>query len=166
MNVAYFCAMFDYSYWAHRRVWACVTQLTDEQFTRNLGYSWGSINGQVAHTMNAEWVWLSRMQGTASPAMLKFEDFPTRESVRAQWDEIESKVRAFLGELTDARLDQTIFYLRADQPYSQKVWEILAHVINHGTDHRAQTLAMLHQLGAPTVEQDIIIYLREQQGQA
>jgi uncharacterized damage-inducible protein DinB len=35
------------------------------------------------------------------------------------------------------------------------------HVINHGTDHRAQILAMLNQLGGETVEQDLIFYLRE-----
>jgi uncharacterized damage-inducible protein DinB len=32
-------------------------------------------------------------------------------------------------------------------------------VINHSTDHRAQTLAMLHHLGAPTIGQDFLAYL-------
>jgi uncharacterized damage-inducible protein DinB len=44
-------------------------------------------------------------------------------------------------------------------------WEILAHVVNHGTDHRAQILSLLFQLGAPTVEQDLILYLWEQKDQ-
>jgi uncharacterized damage-inducible protein DinB len=37
----------------------------------------------------------------------------------------------------------------------------LAHVVNHGTDHRGQILATLHGLGAPTVEQDMMFFLWE-----
>ena len=39
------------------------------------------------------------------------------------------------------------------------VWQILLHVVNHATDHRAQTLRLLDQLGAPTFEQDFMLYL-------
>jgi uncharacterized damage-inducible protein DinB len=35
----------------------------------------------------------------------------------------------------------------------------VAHVVNHGTDHRAQVLRILYELGAPTFEQDIMEYL-------
>ena len=38
-------------------------------------------------------------------------------------------------------------------------WQILLHMVNHGTDHRAQILARLHELGAPTTEQDLVLYL-------
>ena len=41
-----------------------------------------------------------------------------------------------------------------------QVWEVLFHVLNHGTDHRAQVLAMLHHLGVPTWPQDYAIFLR------
>ncbi|MCE7948301.1 MAG: hypothetical protein DYG88_12830 [Chloroflexi bacterium CFX4] len=37
---------------------------------------------------------------------------------------------------------------------------MLLHLFNHGTDHRAQTLAMLHTLGAETVDQNRIAFLR------
>jgi len=40
------------------------------------------------------------------------------------------------------------------------VAETLLHVVNHGTDHRAQILAMLHGMGAPTVAQDLLFYMR------
>jgi uncharacterized damage-inducible protein DinB len=42
------------------------------------------------------------------------------------------------------------------------VWQILAHMVNHGTDHRAQVLAVLYSLGAPTIEQDLMFCLWEQ----
>jgi uncharacterized damage-inducible protein DinB len=38
-------------------------------------------------------------------------------------------------------------------------WTILLHLANHGTDHRATVLQQLHELGAPTCDQDFIMWL-------
>ncbi|MBE2271224.1 MAG: hypothetical protein IAE80_23520, partial [Anaerolinea sp.] len=38
------------------------------------------------------------------------------------------------------------------------MWKLMLHVVNHGTDHRAQVLAMLHSLGAPTFAQDMVFH--------
>jgi uncharacterized damage-inducible protein DinB len=43
----------------------------------------------------------------------------------------------------------------------QSVLQILLHLVKHGTDHRAQTLAMLHTLGAETVDHNLIAFSRE-----
>jgi uncharacterized damage-inducible protein DinB len=37
-------------------------------------------------------------------------------------------------------------------------WQIITQVTNHGTDHRAQLLRILHDFGAPTFGQDLILY--------
>ncbi len=159
--------LYDYNYWAHRKVWECVTQLTDEQFTRDLGWSHGSVRGQVVHTMGAEWIWFERLRGEWPRAVLNPADHPTRADVRARWDQIETEARAYLATLDDAQLLQTVHYktTRGD-PKENVLWHILLHVVNHGTDHRAQTMAMLNRLGAPTVEQDLIYYLREHRGRS
>jgi uncharacterized damage-inducible protein DinB len=38
---------------------------------------------------------------------------------------------------------------------------VLLHVVNHGTDHRAQILGMIDRMDGPTIEQDLIFFLRE-----
>jgi uncharacterized damage-inducible protein DinB len=38
--------------------------------------------------------------------------------------------------------------------------EILWHVVNHGTDHRAQILQLCYVYGAPTFEQDMFFFYR------
>ena len=45
----------------------------------------------------------------------------------------------------------------ADEPIS--AWQALLQVANHSTDHRAQVLAGLKALGAPTFEQDYLNYI-------
>jgi uncharacterized damage-inducible protein DinB len=41
------------------------------------------------------------------------------------------------------------------------LWQVLLHVVNHGTDHRAQALRMLNDLGVKTVSQDYIFYVND-----
>jgi uncharacterized damage-inducible protein DinB len=36
---------------------------------------------------------------------------------------------------------------------------VLLHVANHGTDHRAQLLRLLHDLGVKTTSQDYIFHV-------
>ena len=63
MNAERFRKLFDYNYWAHRRVWECVESLSESQFVQPCDYSVGSIHDQEVHTMSAEWLWLSRING-------------------------------------------------------------------------------------------------------
>ena len=39
------------------------------------------------------------------------------------------------------------------------LWQVLLHVVNHGTDHRAQLLRVLNDLGVKTTSQDYILYV-------
>jgi uncharacterized damage-inducible protein DinB len=164
MNAAYFRRMIDYTYWAHRQVWGCISELNDEQFTRACDYSIGSLHEQAVHTMGAEWLWLQRVRGEQTDPFLKPEDYPTRESVRNQWDEIEGGWRAFVNNLSDEQLAQTIEYTSINGlvKRSQPLWEGLAQIINHATDHRSQMLALIHQVGGKTVAQDFVFYSWEQ----
>jgi uncharacterized damage-inducible protein DinB len=160
MNVNHFRRLFDYNYWAHERVWTCVMQLSDEQFGRDHDYSSGSVHKQVVHTMGVEWVWLQRVHGISPEAVPKRYLFPTRESIRTNWDQVEIDWYTYIDGLTDAQLDEPVSYnyIGDTEVHTTPLWELLMQVINHGTDHRAQTLALIHQLGGATVEQDIAIY--------
>ena len=38
-------------------------------------------------------------------------------------------------------------------------WQALLHLVNHGTDYRGTVLERLQALGAPTFDQDFILWL-------
>ena len=160
MNAVYFRRMIDYTYWANRKLWGCVAELSDEQFKRPCDYSIGSVHQQVVHMMDTEWLWLRRVRGEQPEAVLSLEGYPTREKVRARWNEIEAGWREFVAGLTDQQLEQTIEYTSVNGVVkrSQPLWEGLAQLVNHATDHRAQTLAVIHQVGGATLAQDFIFY--------
>jgi len=168
MDMAHAKALIGYNQWAHQRVWDCIATLDDEQFVRDVGYSWGSIRAQVVHVMSVDRRWFARLQGGRMPDHLKPEDFATQAAVRDTWDQIQVGIRQTLADLDERHMNHVLTY---DMPHrggikSSTAAEIIAHVVNHGTDHRAQILAMLHMLGAPTVEQDMMFYFWERGGQA
>jgi hypothetical protein len=57
-------------------------------------------------------------------------------------------MRRYLEPLTDSNLaGDTSYHSASRGPRRDPTWQVLVHVVNHGTDHRAQTLAMLHGAG-------------------
>jgi uncharacterized damage-inducible protein DinB len=60
--------------------------------------------------------------------------------------------------------DDMLFTKPIKEPEEDKdliVWQVLLHVVNHGTDHRAQILRLLNELGLKTASQDYIFYVYE-----
>ena len=164
MNPESIRVLYDYSYWAFERVWNCITHLSDEQFIQNIEYSTGSIRNHVVHLMSATNRWMARLQAVEVPPQLVFEEFSTLAATLAKWNEYRSKTLDYVGSLTQNQLDEIIQWELNNRNILSKNprWEILLHVANHATDHRAQILAMLDQyFSVETVEQDMILYLTE-----
>ena len=157
--------LFDYNFWAFERVWACISQLSDEQFIEDIDYSTGSIRNIVVHMMSANIRWASRLQNKDPQIHLAFEDFDTLTKTKAKWDELRKEFLDYLNSLDQEQLNAEVHWeiptrgWKLDNPR----WEILLHVANHATDHRAQILALLHHhFHVKTIEQDMIIYSVEQ----
>ena len=157
--------IFDYNYWAFERAWDCISQLSDEQFVEEIDYSTGSIRNIVLHLMGSSRNWISRLQDTEMPPRLVFEDFESLSKAKAKWDELRKELLDYLNSLTQEQLDEPVNW---ELPFQRlkstnSRGEILLHLANHGTDHRAQILALLHHhFHVKTVEQDMIYFLAEQ----
>jgi uncharacterized damage-inducible protein DinB len=156
MNANAFRHLYDYHFSENRKTWEHAAQLSDEQFTQNWDYSRGSVQDQLIHIMSCDQVWFSGLSGAEIPEDFKPADFPDRESIRVRWDALEGSMRDYLAKLQDSML--------FDKPLEGEdkdliVWQVLLHVVNHGTDHRAQLLRLLNDLGVKTVSQDYIFYV-------
>lgn len=163
MNASHFRRLFDYNYWAHQRLWTCAVKLSDEQFYRPSDFSVGSVHQQLVHTMGAEWLWLQRARVVTPDPFPAATDYPTRDSIRARWDQVEREWRGYVGGLRDEQLDEIFTFTSINGNAKREIarWEALSTIINHSTDHRAQTMALIHHLGGRTVEQDFVFYTWE-----
>ncbi|MBN1963544.1 MAG: DinB family protein [Anaerolineae bacterium] len=155
MHADAFRKLYAYHFAVNRKLWdEGISALSDAQFTQELAYSLGSVRNQVVHMVSVDERWFAGLRGVEVPDFLDPVHFPTRKMIRAHWDGVEADMRAYLDALTDETVRQ---------PFHQfTTWQVLFHLLNHGTDHRAQLLAALAQLGAPTTPQDYIKYVMGQ----
>ena len=163
MNADAIRMLFDYHFALNRRVWdEGVSRLDAQQFTQDVGYSLGSIRNQVVHVASVDQRWFARLRGASLPDRLDPAAFPDRASVRSMWDAVEADLGVYLRALSDAAATAPVTFVAVEgRSRTTPAWHILVHVVNHGTDHRAQILSMLHGLGAPTLEQDLMLWLRD-----
>ena len=158
MNADAFRHFYGYHFTENRNVWdKYVTPLSQEQFTQDAGYSHGSVRNQIVHLMSVDDTWFSGLRGVALPESLDPADFDDRATIRAHWDSVEQSMRDYLAKLRDDMLFEKPFAEGEDKDLI--LWQVLLHVANHGTDHRAQLLRSLNDLGVKTVSQDYIFYV-------
>jgi uncharacterized damage-inducible protein DinB len=84
----------------------------------------------------------------------ELEPLPTIDELRARWEAEWATVDAWLQTLTDG----SIANVREGVP----VWQLLVHVVNHGTQHRAEAAALLTAEGRSPGELDLFDYAEEQ----
>jgi uncharacterized damage-inducible protein DinB len=158
MNADAFRHFFDYHFSENRSLWdSHITPLSDEQFDQAGSYSHGSIRNQVTHLMSVDEAWFSGLRGVELPDPPEPAAPSDRSSIRAHWDLVEQQMRDYLGELRDDMLSEKPFADGEDKDLI--LWQVLLHVVNHGTDHRAQLLRLLNDMGIKTVSQDYIFYV-------
>jgi uncharacterized damage-inducible protein DinB len=157
--------LYDYGYWANKRLLQAVSQLTPEQFTQAVAGSYGSIRNTLVHVLSAEWGWLSRCGGPERGPALKPTDYPTVESVVLTWGKVEGYVRAFLSKLQDEDLVRHEEYLNPrGEKRSMPLGEMMRHAANHGVHHRGQVALLLRLLGHVPGDFDLIYYYSERRG--
>jgi uncharacterized damage-inducible protein DinB len=159
MDANAFRHFYEYHFSENRNLWdRYVTPLTPEKFTQAADYSHGSVRDQIVHLMSVDELWFCELWGVEPSEPFLPANSDDREAIRAHWDSVEQSMRDYLAELRD----ESLFDKPIKEPEEDKdliVWQVLLHVVNHGTDHRAQLLRLLNDLGVKTTSQDYIFYV-------
>ena len=152
--------LYDYGYWANRRLFQAMEQMTAEQFTQPVAGSYGSIRNTMVHVLSAERGWLERCGGPARGPQLKGEDYPTLASLVSAWAAAEVQLRAFLDGLRDEDLGRLVeFTIPAFGPACiMPVGELLQHAATHAVHHRGQVALLMRLLGYAPGNVDLFIY--------
>ena len=156
--------LLDYNYYARDRLLAGLEPLTPEQYTQPLESSFKSIRDTAVHIYAAEWVWHQRWLGQSLP-LPSADQFPDVATLRGAWLALEAKTRSFLAALGVDGVDRVFHYkLLNGTAGSSPFWQMLQHVVNHGSYHRGQVTTMLRQVGAkPPQNVDMIGFYRQSQ---
>ena len=150
-----------YHKWATRLLLDAAAGLTPEQLHKELGTSHTSLFGTLVHVYQADKIWFMRLHGE-SPASLAGV---TPEEGLAKLDAIWTEtLDAFIqwAESRPSYVWPSMLEYRnvAGHAFSNPVREVLLHVVNHGTLHRGQVMAMFRQVGAKPPATDLLFYYR------
>jgi uncharacterized damage-inducible protein DinB len=161
--------MFEYDRWANHRMLQAVSDLTPEQFTRDLGGSFPTVRDAVAHIVAGEWIWLAYWKATTHDdslladlrkqreAQFNADVLPNAAAVRSKCTEVEKEI----GELVNALTDQGLAKMFPARNTRISLAHLMQHVANHSTYHRGQVALMLRQVGAEPAATDFHLFLAE-----
>ncbi|WP_163877538.1 DinB family protein [Paenibacillus favisporus] len=148
-------SMFDQMYWADKRILDALEAGGD-------GESGTEAVRLLSHTLRAEQVWFTRLQGQDSNHLPLWPNDSLDDCKRLA-QEMREAFSAYLAELTDERLDDVITYInQTGRSYRTSVQDILTHLALHGQYHRGQINMKLRSVGMEPVNVDYITFVRLQ----
>ena len=160
MNKQDILTLYKYNQWANGKILDAARNITREQFLADASFPHGGLRSTLTHILFAEWIWRNRWEGTSPTVRIKPEEFPTVEALLQRWQEEENKLMAFVEGLTDERLACPFRYKNTKGvPKENILWHAMAHVVNHGTQHRAEAAALLTDFGCSPGDVDMIYFL-------
>ena len=162
MNKQDIILLYKYNQWANAKILNAASNVTSEQFLEPATFPHGGLRGTLVHTLFAEWIWRHRWEGTSPVVRLKPEDFPSFGSLRARWADEEKSLISFVENVTDERLNSHFFYTNTrGDPFERILWQVMVHVVNHGTQHRSEAAALLTDFGHSPGDIDLVYFLSE-----
>ncbi len=151
--------LFQYNDWANDRILDHAEQVSPEQLTAPNELGWGSLRGLLVHLLNAEFYWRNQLQNGLTVQDLQPDSYPDVAAIRARWRQERPKMQAYLESLSDADLLRRPSRQSRERKLPLPLWQYLSHVVNHGTQHRAECAAILTGFGRSPGDMDFIVFL-------
>lgn len=144
--------LFKYNDWANQKLFIVLqdNNVDDEKILKLFG-----------HILTAQIIWYNRIKDIPTSA------FPLWElhSLSDLDEMMERYTVCWIKYMDEHRFDtfeEMIFYKSTGgKKFESTIREIISHVINHGSHHRAQIAARLREIGVEPPKLDYIFYSRQ-----
>ena len=150
----------DYSAWASQRLLDEANKLPAAELTRDFQTADKSVLETLTHVFAADRIWLSRVQGTTRASFIDPHDRDL-EVLNKEWPALQQTWKQYTASLSDQDVLKVISYKDTKgNAYQQPLWQILLHLVNHGTHHRGQVSGFLRSMGHTPPVLDLMAYYR------
>jgi len=148
----YFIPLFNYDQYANQAILKAIRDANDPEKPVQL----------MAHLLAAQQIWLGRCKGGPAIGAVLWPDWKADTLEQLINDNSKAWLN-YLNTVTVADFEKDIYYKNLKGiAYKNKLADILAHVINHGTHHRAQAGQQLKFAGFENLPiTDYIFYVRD-----
>lgn len=134
-----------------------------EELTHDFKTADRSILDTLVHVFASDRLWLARIQG--EPHRFITEADRSLFALQTEWPAVMNRWSAWAAALAGDEANARIAYTDTKgRRWEQPLWQLVFHVVNHGTHHRGQAAGFLRTLGYTPPALDLIAYYREKGG--
>lgn len=155
-------SLIAYNEWANHKVLEAAANLSEEDLGRQVSGSHESVRMTLLHIVRVQAWWLSVLNG--KPEVVSppegYEQMPFEE-VRQWFARSHDDLKAYAAGLTEERLDAEVmaYHPGERKEYRWPSWQLLSHLTNHSSHHRAEAGLMLASLGQAPGDLDFIYFV-------
>ena len=151
-----------YNIWANERICKVLGSLDPTLLDKEVKSSFNTLRKTVYHIWGAETIWYQRLHGE-NPTSFVGDGFNGDfAEFQLEFLQQSGKYFVYIMNATDRQLykDLTHTNMKGDK-FTNKICNILQHLVNHSTYHRGQIVTILRRLGVTDVPStDYIAYIR------
>jgi uncharacterized damage-inducible protein DinB len=152
--------LFNHNLWANLSLLERCAELTSEQLDATIVGTYGSIYDTLEHIVTAEQSYFSRIS-TGQPHR-RSKDAPPL-TIAEMMESVHTTGSGLIEWAPKVQADDTVQLDWDGTPREVPKTIILTQVINHATEHRAQIMVILTQLGIQPPDLDSWSYFDEQE---
>jgi uncharacterized damage-inducible protein DinB len=155
--------LYDYQRESNARVLDIVDELSESELQSTIVEGQPSISDTLLHMIsivqiNVAW-WSNRLSGEDA-YLLEYpvSEYRNSENLRELWVRTDAEIAKFIDSLKSNN-DLERMYTRVTpdgETRNRVLWEMMLHVINHGTQHRSEVAMMLTKLGHSPGDMEIL----------
>jgi uncharacterized damage-inducible protein DinB len=152
----------QYNLWANGKIVEILTNTEERFLDLEVKSSFPSVKKTVLHIWDAEQIWFTRIQGGVMQGWPSENFKGGKEELLKAFLEQSQKYVDFFADKDNSFIEGSIHYKNMKGvEFTNKLEDILFHVVNHGTFHRGQIITMLRELGFDSFPvQDLIAFAR------
>ncbi|WP_102272504.1 DinB family protein [Cytobacillus massiliigabonensis] len=157
--------MYDYHVWANQKVFQHLKQLPERIYKEQIKSVFSSISDVMIHLYATDVTWLETMKGNSYQNTVTEVNRRKQEASEVSIDELEGLYQALseeYGRFFAEQQDGEEIIITEHPRFGRAEFvlaDLIHHVVNHGTYHRGNISAMLHQQGEQGIPTDYIYYL-------
>lgn len=152
----------SFNLWADKKITDAVGLIDEERAKKELKSSFSSIHSTLIHMGNAQIIWLNRIKKKADPEIAVTDTSHTTGQIIRRLLNLSGEWEEFmLGTSEEGLLSPVTYKTTRGEEFTEPVFEIAMHVMNHATYHRGQIITMMRELGETVLPRtDFIEYAR------
>jgi uncharacterized damage-inducible protein DinB len=152
--------LLDYHQWGNLKLVHHIGQLPQGVYQANIQSVFPTIRDTFTHMVAVDRLWFERIKGSKE-AVQEEKTMNTTEAVSEEMTKLYREMRTYLQTMDH---NYVVSYSNSrKEMFQNTLTDLIQHLVNHGTYHRGNVTAMLHQQGHRSISTDYIYHVRKQE---